>query len=429
MIDPTGAFRDLVFSVTPTDVEVFDLSLSSEDGYFWDVSQDVRTGADATTLIETLKGDSYAKSNADPFWVNTPTMLFQELLQPLVERQGTWRLSTLARAMRFSAFARAFLRTTTSGRAFADDHLKGKLGQEIWLAAQAMLQKFTAAAELESQATHGLSMGDFLLKDRAVLYVRFDQKSIKPEGAQVAAMLQTLGTLLLSREVPRHEDLTYFVLDEGAYLSDLNFIADLAKKGRNYGAGVCLSVLGLPTMVQAFGEKPAQELMALPRMTVCFACDADTAEAFAKLVGSYEATVTIESTQTQTSHSSSWGYSGGSRNWTESYTTGTTTSRNVTHVVRQALLPGELTALPTPDNAARPGFFTAYAFTSDSGAYLVQASIKDEADRMLGVVAYSLKTRTPKTLQPFTAQELNAMHMTPDIDAPEIQEALDKYTT
>ena len=128
-------------------------------------------------------------------------------------------------------------------------------------------------------------MKEFLGTTDSVLYVSFTQPLIKPLGAYVSAMLSNLVTQALSRQVAPGEDLTYFVLDEGVYLKDVEFLSDIPKKGRGSGLGACMSVISLPALVQAFGKDRADEVVSNTRLTLALACDGATARHLSDLTG------------------------------------------------------------------------------------------------------------------------------------------------
>lgn len=413
VVDPTGLFRDVVWSL-PAHVAIYDMSLNAGHGRHWALADDVDTQAKAITFVASLVEESKGR-NSDPFWVSKTSQLLKYVVITF-QRLGSraWRFSDVISALAYGGFVKPILALNPEAKSFVAGDLVGKLGRDILASGTAVTDKFSAAAALDQRAKRGLSMKDFLGTTDSVLYVSFTQPLIKPLGVYVSAMLSNLVTQALSRQVAPGEDLTYFVLDEGVYLKDVEFLSDIPKKGRGSGLGACMSVISLPALVQAFGKDRADEVVSNTRLTLALACDGATARHLSDLTGVTEALVetrsvgvTVNTGYTYTRGGGS-GPGGSNRSWSESWTEGTSnsTTANATYMTRPCVLPSEFTNLPTPSNALRPGSLAGFAFTSDTGAFYFETDIAAEYARLAPIVPVPCPERAEGPLLPLTAADL-----------------------
>ena len=420
VIDPTGMYRDLVWSL-PNHVEIFDLSLDSKDGYFWDCAGDLKDETDVINFILALQQET-ARQNSEPFWDAKKLEYLKAIIGWFVQ-SGLfgWRFSDPIKFLKYAEFAEAAIAQNPWAASFVANDLQGRLGRDIRATVTSVTDRYTGVAAFDQQATHGLPMTEFIKKRNAVLYVSFPQKLVKSAGPYVSVMLETLVNLLLRRQVRKGEEYTFFVLDEGVYLRKIEALSDLTLKGRGSGAGALLSLISLPAAERSFSPEWAKEIKAQGNLNICLACDADTAKSFSEMVGTVESLVesTNQGTTQGTSYTYSHGGGPGGTNWSQSWGNNTGTSQGTTTSlqVRPALLDGEILQLGTPDNAARPGYVQAFVHNSNTGFFFSEVFLPDEFARTSIRPAPPREIRESKELQPPTLADLRriGLEVTPEM--------------
>lgn len=384
-VDPTDAYYAALRSWTPPGVPFWDLSVSHEGSFGWDVCADVRTPEEVMAFRECFI-EPVAAGPTDPFWPAKGAQVVSSLIEAFQHHGVDWNLHLMCRFLSDLPALAAYLEACPATRPFAAAELVDKLGVSILSVASSYTEKLFAAAALDGQCDRRLSMKAFNRAESGVLIVSMRQDLIPSMSPLVRAMLNTLVTDGLKRLVKKGDAATYIVVDEGVNIARLTGLEAIAGKARAAGFGLMVSATSIPGLVRAWTAERTNELVSLVNTWLTFAVDATTAAEFCRRCGNQEGLVTSRNSGTS---------SGG---WSEGRTTA--------YQLRDAVVPGEVVSLPDPDNPRLPGVAHAFVTNNNSGTARVRVDLAAESAVLPPVEPCVPRERPSVRLARFTSYEM-----------------------
>lgn len=377
VIDPTNAYLPYLYQILPRHVEILRASPQDEDGAAWDIAKDITNQTLNQALQAGLFPDALLQKANDPFWYTKGREVSEGLVSVYHFLGSRWEFCDIVIPLKYPQFLRPVLRQCPQTRGMVKHDLVGRLGRDIVATSSSVVNKMATAAAMWRRAKRKFSLKDFL-ESRSVLHFAFTP-DLAPGLSGVANALTYVMILLALK---RNEEYNHTILfaDESRYLADITGIDDLAARGRGSGLGAHILAQGTPGLVAKWGENRVRELLDLICTWVTFAAGPETARAFSNAVGQYEGIQTSWGNSHTSSHSATYSTnsggsynsnSGSTSNWGSSYSStsgsSSTYSESFQLVVKDAILPGEVTNLRLAD--ADDDLLEGYAFNPDVGAF------------------------------------------------------------